>query len=207
MLWEALLLGLLVGWYRKGTLESLLYIKIRYVWLVFASVLLKFGLNYAAANRIEAVSTWAVPVHYFSYLLLFIFIAFNWRLPGMKLFALGSLLNLAVISVNHGTMPVEVARLGNDLASILQNKSDATHSIMGPDTRLRWLGDIIYLPYPRPRRISPGDIALSFGLFVFLVKAMTTRFMYRVDMTKNFAPVISGNPDFGKRTIRSLKRY
>lgn len=187
MLMEALLVGIILGWYRKGSLVNLTHVKMRGIALIIVSFLLKFVLDTAAAHGLQSITAWTMPVHLFSYLLVFLFLILNWRLPGMRLFALGSLLNFVVVSLNQGTMPVNIAGLSNDLVAVLQNGLNATHSIADAKTRLALLGDSIFLPYPSPRRISPGDVFLMLGLVVFIVKAMTARYMYKLNNTRSFS--------------------
>src|SRR6185503_6836419 len=65
--------------------------------------------------------------------------AVNRALPGAWLIALGSLLNALVILANGG-MPIDPGAL---VASGKPAPSDGLHVILGPDTRLPFLADVL----------------------------------------------------------------
>jgi hypothetical protein len=49
-----------------------------------------------------------------------------------------------------------------------------THRLLRPDTKLWWLGDVVYLPRPIAQSplFSVGDIILAAGLFLLVQNAM-----------------------------------
>lgn len=102
------------------------------------------------------------------------FLTRNRRLPGVPLIAGGLLLNAVVVLAN-GAMPVSAAAgrtAGVDLSAVTGG-SDPRHELSGPDTRLRWLGDVLPVPLPvRPEVASPGDAAVCGGLALFIVAGM-----------------------------------
>jgi Family of unknown function (DUF5317) len=87
--------------------------------------------------------------------------AWAWRIA-----ALGVALNTVVIAVNGGHMPqspdaaISVWGVSQIDPARLQNVS-----VMGPDTRLAWLGDVFAEPTWLPRRnvVSIGDMLLAGG--------------------------------------------
>ena len=84
----------------------------------------------------------------------------NRALPGAWLIALGSLLNTAV-TVANGGMPIDPGALA---ASGKPEPGDGLHVILGPDTRLPFLADVLLVPVIN-NIYSVGDMALAIGGF------------------------------------------
>ena len=85
----------------------------------------------------------------------------NWRIPGAALIAVGTALNVLVTVVNSG-MPYDAAvTLGVGAAL----PTDTLHVILGPETQLRFLSDII--PVGVVRGVySVGDFLIAIGGFL-----------------------------------------
>jgi hypothetical protein len=102
------------------------------------------------------------------------FLTGNRGLRGTGLVALGLLANALVVGAN-GAMPVSAdaaARAGVGTADLIAG-SDPRHVPAGPQTRLRWLGDVIPVPLPRvPLVVSPGDVLVAAGLGQLVVAGM-----------------------------------
>ena len=105
------------------------------------------------------------------------FLAANRGIRGPGLVALGLGANALVVALN-GAMPVGAAAAARaqvplqDVAAGL----DGRHEVAGPQTRLRWLGDVVPLPLPgRPEVVSPGDVLVAAGLGQLVVVGMVTR--------------------------------
>jgi hypothetical protein len=93
-------------------------------------------------------------------------------LLGISLMAFGWFLNLLVISANGG-MPVSraaVIRAGLPWTDVREG-SLFKHVAAGPDTPLRFLGDVIAVP-PVHRVVSLGDIVLLLGIVLFVSQVM-----------------------------------
>jgi len=84
----------------------------------------------------------------------------NRALPGAVLIAVGSLLNVAVISINGG-MPIDPGALA---ASGKPAPADGLHLILGPETRLSFLADVLLAPGIN-NIYSVGDLVLAIGGF------------------------------------------
>jgi hypothetical protein len=101
----------------------------------------------------------------------------NIRLAGVPLVTLGFVANAAVVLVN-GSMPVSLAaaaRAGVSTTEIASG-ADARHSIAGPGTTWRGLGDTVPVPLPiRPEVTSPGDVLIVAGLAYLVLAGMQPR--------------------------------
>jgi hypothetical protein len=98
-----------------------------------------------------------------------------WMQAGVSVLALGWLVNLLPIVANGG-MPVSrhaLARAG--LASIGNVKDGYLykHVGLGTDTHLGALGDVLPIPlWPVGIVVSPGDLVLAAGFFLFVLAAL-----------------------------------
>ena len=114
--------------------------------------------------------------------LLLAFALRNWHLWGVRLMAVGFLLNLLVISSNGGLMPVSPKHVADvNLLDRIENVQlgepvpGSKGILMAPrDARLWFLSDIIVFP-PRSsvaRVVSPGDLAIGLGLVIAVAEAV-----------------------------------
>jgi MFS family permease len=87
--------------------------------------------------------------------------ALNWRLPGALLIAIGTAMNVVVVSLNTG-MPydaVTAVAVGAPLPT------DSLHVLMGDQTQLRFLADIVPVGFARSV-YSVGDFLIALGGFL-----------------------------------------
>lgn len=133
--------------------------------LLIGGVVLQLVLDYWDPPGLSDGAGYALI--FFSQLLVAGFIASNWRKPGMALVAAGLVLN-ALPMVLNGGMPVS-ARAA-EIAGVPISEADpgAKHEVVGDDTLLPWLADVIPLP-ALGSVISIGDVVIGagIGLFVF----------------------------------------
>ena len=148
------------------------------IWLVTVAVLpqlLIFHIPYTAGWFSDS---WGSAVLVISQLVLLGFVWFNRDLIGIRILGLGLLLNLLVILLNGGLMPLapETAQaLFPELppdAWIIGSRPGSSKNILllTEDTRLAWLSDTILLPewFPWTRALSPGDVLIALGVFWLL---------------------------------------
>jgi hypothetical protein len=104
-------------------------------------------------------------------LLLVAFVAVvNRAMPGAWLIGLGAILNSAVTLVNGG-MPVDPGAL---TSSGNAPPSDGLHVILGPDTRLSFLADVLLVPVIN-NIYSVGDVVLAIGGFWMVFRLVRAR--------------------------------
>jgi len=178
-----LILAIIAGWL-SGLVRAWIIRKpyrvpeLSRIWLVLVAVfpqLLIFHIPYTAG---WFSTPWASAVLVISQLVLLGFVWFNRDLIGFRIFGLGLILNLLVIILNGGLMPLapETAQaLYPEVPpSVWQIGSRPGMSknilLFYEDTRLAWLSDSILLPawFPWTRALSPGDLLIALGVFWLL---------------------------------------
>jgi hypothetical protein len=166
--------GLLIGIIRARIAGKTIRVpELSQIWLVLAAVipqLLIFQIPYTAGWFSD---TAAAAVLVISQLTLLVFIWFNRDKTGILIMGLGLLLNLLVITLNGGLMPVApetAAALYPDLPlttwEIGTRPGWSKNILLRPeDTHLAWLSDAIILPgwFPWTKALSPGDLFIVLG--------------------------------------------
>lgn len=165
-----LLVAMAIGYIAHGSLRQLGQLRFRSSWLVLAALVAQLVAGVAAGPAYQ----WGLGL---SVLLIGAFLTRNRGVRGMGLVALGLLLNAVVVGAN-GAMPVSAdasGRAGLSTQRLLAG-TDPRHQLAGPDTQLRWLGDVIPVLLPlHPQVISVGDLLVAAGLGQLIVVAMTRR--------------------------------
>lgn len=175
MLFETMAVAFMAALLTGGRPHNLERVQFRHIWLMVLAFLLQFGLDAAAGRGQIWVGEARIYLHLLSYLMLFLAIYLNWSIPGMKLIGFGILMNFVVIAANQGMMPVRGDLLPLEIQSALDSGRSGTHGIIGPETRLKYLADIIYLPLPYQKSLlSFGDIAMDLGAFLLIFLGMKT---------------------------------
>src|SRR5262245_14727685 len=90
---------------RGGSLINLVELRLRWVPLVLAALAVQL-LIFTPFRSQPLISAWTIQLYILSMALLTLWVALNWRIPGMVLMALGLLANFAAIAANGGYMPV-----------------------------------------------------------------------------------------------------
>ena len=172
----AVIVGLLAGltraWYRGHRLSPP---GLRLTWLALLAFLPQWLAFYLPATRRLIPDYLAAAALVGSQALFLVFAWFNRNQPGFWLLGLGLALNLLVITLNGGLMPISpetVAQLVPDalpqawqIGSRLGTSKDVVLPIEA--TRLWWLADRFLLPAWFPGRVafSAGDVLIAFGAF------------------------------------------
>ena len=174
MLIGGILLGLLLGLRSGGRLTNLGSIQLRWVGLLFASVLVRFGTEILLGQGIAIVDTLRLPLLAAGFALLLVGLWVNRGYPGLSLAFVGILLNAVVIVRNGGFMPIwgpSLDAAGFEIADV----TSPLHIVVPDATaseflnRFLFLGDVIPIPLPIVQNVaSLGDVFLSLGLAFFL---------------------------------------
>ncbi len=164
-----LFLSLLIALARGGNLGALANLQVRHLWLFFVPLILQL-LVFTPLVSLFGLGTNSTKVIYLaSMLCAALALALNWKLPGLPWVAAGLGLNLLVITVNGGFMPVLPAAREFAGGGALDTR-DNNVVPMTFDTKLWFLGDILPLPawLPFTNVFSLGDVLIAFGGVLFI---------------------------------------
>jgi hypothetical protein len=143
-----------------GRLGALVEFRLRRVWAIYAALglaVLGIGLPGLPDWLRSLLLIAAYPVGA-------VFLAANWRVPGMALTALGAALNLLAITANGGVMPASPAALA--AAGLPADEPGFQSSTTVADPRLAFLGDVFAIPasWPLSNVFSVGDVLIALGV-------------------------------------------
>lgn len=174
---EAILIGLFIGMIRNGRLTNFNNAKFK-GWaiaiLAFVVYLVPYGLKIFA---IEFENPQWFPFAAMG--LIGVVALANFDKTGMKLFFVGTLLNMAVMAFNGFMMPIDIEKMrALGFESFVESITNGTvvNYIDGMDAT-KWtvfFSKIIALPswYPLARVISIGDIVISVGIALVIQNEM-----------------------------------
>lgn len=176
MLFDGILISLIVGFLRKGSLRGIAELKLK-AGLIFPFLLIIQLVIYSFQNKFEFLTFISGYLFIIIYMIGLYFLWLNRHHHGFLLIIAGVFMNFLVMSLNGGRMPVsEVAAMVLDPYYIDALKSGvyAKHTLLTESTKLSFLGDVIPMtsPYPKSRVISIGDLFMSIGVFFFIQQLM-----------------------------------
>jgi hypothetical protein len=164
--------GLIRAWAKKSPYRPP---HLEHVWMVFLAYLPQFFAFYLPVTRTLFPDAWVPATLICSQLLLLIFVWLNRIQPGFWLLGIGLALNLLVIALNGGMMPLSpenASKLippGVDVLLQIGQRVGHGKDIFLPieQTRLWFLSDYFTLPQWINYRLafSIGDIVISTGAF------------------------------------------
>ncbi len=179
MFLSAIVLALIVGTLMGGGLPRLAELRLRWFWLLGVALALRLLAPLLWQGRASA----ELPVgigFIVAYLLILVWLAGNWKVPGLQLATVGVGLNTIAVFLNAGRMPIwagAFAAAGFDPATLA---GDHFHVLLPAATAAQFVatggifGDVIPIPLPFLRDVvSVGDILLAMGIFWTIVYSMT----------------------------------
>jgi len=159
-LMAVIVLGALAVPLSGGRLSALADLRLRRLWTVYAALgLAILGVNLPGlpdgVRSLLLVAAYPVGA---------VFLAANWRVPGVPLVALGAGLNLLAIAANGGIMPASPDALAS--AGLPAGGPGFRNSDVVADPRLAFLGDVFAIPasWPLSNVFSVGDVLIGAGL-------------------------------------------
>nr|WP_304220009.1 DUF5317 domain-containing protein [Fredinandcohnia onubensis] len=172
MVFDGILIAVIVGFFRKGSLRGLADLQLKYGWIFPILVLLQLSV-YFMQNKYEMLGFLSGYIYMFVYVIGMAFLWVNRHHSGFTLILIGTFLNFLVMALNGGRMPVlesAATLLDPHYIDTLKNELYAKHTLLTESSRLGFLGDIIPLtdPYPRSQIISIGDVVMNIGAFQFI---------------------------------------
>jgi hypothetical protein len=175
----AILVGLVVGIslasLRKRTWSVPLLHK---PWLAILAFLPQFLVLYLPVTSTRVTDELAAAGLICSLVLLLVFCWFNRQVSGVRLLAVGLLMNLLVMVANGGFMPISLQTASRlvppDTLAAFGNGSrfGAKDILLLPEqTRLIWLSDYLLPPHGFPYQVafSIGDVFIAAGAFWLMV--------------------------------------
>jgi hypothetical protein len=167
---SSIILSILLGKLRGGTLRALSNTDLKHIELIFLALLMRFML-YSSALTVTA--TVAGLIHTSAFLVLALALYYNRHIAGFPIAMAGAVLNATVIAANAGRMPVsqgalETAGQWATTGAALTLGKIATHSLSDALTRVAFLGDVMGFRWPwgPGAAFSVGDIVLIAGVFL-----------------------------------------
>ena len=143
-----------------GRLGALVEVRLRHGWAIFAGL----GLEIAALEAPGLPDRLRAALLVLAYPVGAVFLAANWRLPGVPLIAGGAACNLVVIAANGGVMPASPSALAG--AGLPVRAPGFQNSAALADPRLGFLGDVFHIPaaWPLSNVFSVGDVLIALGI-------------------------------------------
>lgn len=169
----AAVLGFVVGLVVGGDVRRLGDLRLRWPVIVLVALAVK---ELGVWGPLGQSRVWAPVLYSVSLALLIAWALWHVRrLPGVWIVALGMAMNLLVVLVNGGHMPVSVDLAHRGPRQLVEQGYLGQYVLEGPDTRLAFLDDRIQLPWLigriLPQAYSAGDLVMSAGLFVVTLLA------------------------------------
>lgn len=178
MVLEIVLMTLVLGWLLRGKFGRLADVNISYYWMIFVPVGLYVGSLIAGAAHFVPHNSWVFGMAHLVGFIAFVVVAIaNRHIPGVYLMCAGLALNVIAIVANGGVMPgSREAIISIGAGESLKHVGTAMrHSLIGSDTHLSFLCDIIAFKRPFviwPSVYSIGDIITSLGGLIAIVAIM-----------------------------------
>ena len=146
-----------------GRLSRLALVKLRLGWVPVVCL----ALQVLIISVIPGASHLALAAtHVATYVAAGVFVAVNWRVPGLVLLGVGAASNGVTIAVNGGTLPARPEALAS--AGIHVSPGEFANSAALAHPHLAWLGDVFAWPEPLPlhNTFSVGDVLILLGVVV-----------------------------------------
>lgn len=170
MFLEIVAIAVIIGLIRGGKLFNLKKLDFKFVNLIFAAYLIQLAIDYWGTKHLWGGYPY---FHVFSYFFLFYALYVNRRLPGLKLFMIGTVLNFLPIVFNKGVMPVRSDVLPASVHAAFAAGLGGTHGLITDATRLKFLADILYIPLPYQNQLlSVGDLVIDAGILAAIIGAI-----------------------------------
>ncbi len=159
-----------------GKMSRLAYVSFRGWWILVVALLAQILIIeiFPDANR-----TFLEIVHMGTYVAAGVFVAINWRIPGLLIIAAGGAMNGITIALNGGQLPASKPAL--QMAGIEVTKGEFINSGVIKDPVLPLFGDIFVWPEPLPfaNVFSFGDALIVIGAFYGANKIAGSRLVKR----------------------------
>lgn len=178
----AFCVSIAVALLRGGTFRTLTGLSLRCGWVALVAFCAQALVMYNPLPRAEGLLGYHSLILLVSYAALIVVVVLNIKLPGMPLVGIGLGMNLLVILLNGGFMPITWEALAQAGLTNLALSPEAGSRIMATkdvllprdQTRLWILSDILVIPAQLPLSsvFSVGDVLLACGIFWLFQRTM-----------------------------------
>lgn len=184
MILEAILLGIIIGYIRKGKISRLKYINFSAYFLIIIPIIIRIVLVIINLGLVE----YSTDTDFFtillttSYILLVIGLIFNINLKYFFLILIGLILNTVCFLINNFRFPIKGSIVkvayGNEIYDLLIS-NNIKYFVPFENAKLDYLGNFIFIhrPYFKPLILSIGDIIVAVGIVLFIQSVMSDRFI------------------------------
>jgi hypothetical protein len=159
------LIGVVLGL----TVKKFQRFEIRHIRLVYYIIVVQLSVRLLSLIvGVDLVEMILNPIQMITFLIILILLVYNRKQVGIMIIGMGFIMNLIVMMVNQGKMPVLI----NQVVEF-----DLRHTMMIESTKLKILGDIIRLPHPLDIGMmisSIGDIVIAVGLMIIIAQMIYT---------------------------------
>jgi cellobiose-specific phosphotransferase system component IIC len=170
----AVVAGVVLGLGSGGTLGGLKQFRLQWEWLILPLFVVQ-AVSRGRLLGVVGASQWSLVVWVGASAALAVALLKNWRIPGLALGALGILMNVDVVLLNHA-MPVAANQVGTSstiAAAEVALSSGGFYRLSAQADLLSWLGDSMPVELGRSAfLLSPGDVVLMVAVVVAIVYAM-----------------------------------
>ena len=174
MIIECFVISIIIGLLRKGSLRNLAGIPLRHTFLFILPFLL-FGVIITLARTNPELRSLIRAGNVIQYVLLLAAIILNVRIREMLVVGVGTFMNFVALAANKGMMPVSMKALQVAGMQDALNGQPIRHALLTPETRLKWLTDVIPVPLGSPylsEVVSPGDLLVAAAIFILVQRHM-----------------------------------
>ncbi|MBM7615397.1 DUF5317 domain-containing protein [Alkaliphilus hydrothermalis] len=185
MIFEALVLGIIVGKIRGGHLKRLGYLSLRFPFVVIMSLILMLTTSIMIAMGNETFIEHRMILYIIIYCLLFTTLFLNLHKKAIWLILIGAICNFAAIVLNQGSMPIDLTLLEdsgfkNLLISINMGALPNYIPLEEAFPLTEYLGKRFITPsfYPLKQVLAVGDFLISIGLLFYIQSVMQSK-LYR----------------------------
>jgi hypothetical protein len=178
----AVLVAVLIGLVRGGSLRRLAELPLRWGSVTLVAFGMQIYTIYFPETTSQGFFSLRGALLFLSYVLMFVVVWQNRRLPGVWVIGAGLLANFAVMALNGGYMPISpeaLEQVGHNHRVVSLEpgaRVRASKDILLPrdQTTLWWMADVFVLapPFPIPSVFSLGDVLIALGMFRLIQNGM-----------------------------------
>lgn len=168
---QVIVLAIILGLLFKGNLKNLSNVKFEGIYYLAAAFLLEAAVIISVRKGLLALGTLTTLSDILMYTLLLIFILKNIKDPLIIMVGIGFMLNAIPIFVNKGMMPITMTAVR--AAGLTENVGNlGLYHLVDSGTKLWFLGDIIPYTFLNKNIVSIGDLVLSLGIMLIIIRGM-----------------------------------